>query len=104
MSITVTSVLTSDNTDVLSGTQLDQVPQGGLFAVILASTQNDTEVTIQLGADTLVNARPVPLRANGVPDASNDPSYLVPSPGGVRPVINVNITTSAIVYCIVAFE
>lgn len=101
--ITVTSVLTSDNTDVLAGTQLDQVPSPGIFQVLAASTQNDTEITITLGKDTIIATRRLPQRSNGVPNDSDDRAFIIASPGGVRPVININIVTAATVYVITDF-
>ncbi len=101
--ITVTQFLTADSNDVLTGTQLDQVPLPGTFSVLAASTVNDTEITISLGQDTYIDAQPLPLRANGVPEAAEDYSQVTQSPGGVRPVIQINIVTAATVMIIIQF-
>lgn len=97
------TVLTASNTDVLAGTQLDQVPGPGTFLVIAASSVVDSTIGIILGTDTYVNDRPLPLRANGVPNASDDVQLVVTSPGGVRPVINIVEVTAMTVYIIVVF-
>lgn len=95
--------MTASNTDVLAGTQLDQVPGPGLFLVMGASTVADSTIGITLGADTYVNDRPLPLRANGVPNAQDDVQLAVQSPGGVRPVINIVEVTAMTVFLIVVF-
>lgn len=79
------------------------MPGPGTFLVIAASTVNDSTISITLGADTYVDARPLPLRANGVPQASDDVQFVVASPGGVRPVIAIVEVTAMSAYLIVVF-
>lgn len=101
----VRTTLTADNTDVLAGTQLDQVPGPGVFTVFGASTVLDSAITITLGKDTLINAQPMPLRANGEPNINEDiPLAIIESGGGVRPVINVDEVTAMTAVLIVVFE
>ena len=103
--IQVRSNLTADNTDVLAGTQLDQVPGPGTFTIYAASTVLDSLITVSLGQDTLINAQPLTLRANGEPDILNDvPVASIESPGGVRPIINVDEQTAMTAGVIVVFE
>jgi len=99
------SNLIADNTDVLAGTQLDQVPGPGVFTIYGASTVLDSLITVSLGQDTLINAQPLTLRANGEPDLLSDvPVASVVSPGGVRPIINVNEQTAMTAVIIVVFD
>jgi len=101
--IQVTRVLAASNTDILAGTQLDQIPSSGTFVITGASTQNDGTINVSLGQAILVTAQPLPLRTNGVPDMSDDPSIAVPAMGGARPVIAYAEVTAASVYIIVQF-
>jgi len=103
--ILVRQVLSADNTDVLAGTQLDQVPNAGSFTVYGASTVLDSLVTISLGADTLINGQALPLRTNGEPSINADlPIAVIESPGGVRPVINIDEVTAMSATIVVLFE
>jgi len=103
--ILVRQNLTADNTDVLAGTQLDQVPSAGQFAVYGASTVLDSLVTISLGDLTIINAQAMPLRANGEPNINEDvPLAVLDTPGGVRPVINIDEQTAATMVLIIIFE
>lgn len=103
--IIVRQVLAADNTDVLAGTQLDQVPGPGIFTVWGASTVADSLITITLGQDTLINAQALPLRTSGEPSLNEDvPVAIIDSPGGVRPVINVDENTAMSATIVVVFE
>lgn len=102
--IQVNSVLGATNLDVLAGTQLDQVPGPGVFSIWAASTVNDSTMSVTLGADTLINAAPLPLRVSGVPNLDEDVPVLVSSPGGVRPVISVTEVSAMSSYVIVVFK
>jgi len=105
MMIEVRQVLAADNTDVLAGTQLDQVPGPGTFTVYGASTVLDSLITISLGQDTLINAQALPLRTNGEPSVNEDaPIAIIESPGGVRPVLNVDEQTAMSATILVIFE
>lgn len=103
--ILVRQVLAADNTDVLAGTQLDQVPQAGTFTIWAASTVLDTLLTVSLGSDFLINAQALPLRTNGEPNINEDvPVAVLDSPGGVRPVLNINEQTAMSATIMVLFE
>lgn len=95
--ITVLQTITADATDLLAGTQLDQIPEAGMFQIIAASTQADTLLSVTLGGDVIISNQAVPLRTAGVPDMSDDPAMVIASPGGSRPVIAVDIVTAATV-------
>lgn len=102
--IQVNALLAATNTDVLAGTQLDQVPRPGMFRIWAASTVNDSTISVTLGQDTLINSVVLPLRANGVPDIDSDVPIQVPSPGGVRPVISIVEVTAMSALIIVVFQ
>lgn len=102
--IQVNQLLAATDLDVLAGTQLDQVPRPGVFRVWAASTVGDSTMSVTLGADTLINGQVLPLRANGVPDIDADVPILVPSPGGVRPVVSVTEVTAMTAMVIVVFQ
>lgn len=105
MMIEVRQVLIADNTDVLAGTQLDQVPTPGSFTIYGASTVLDSLITVSLGQDTIINAQALPLRTNGEPSLNEDaPIAVIDSPGGVRPVINVDEQTAMSATILVLFE
>jgi len=103
--IEVVQALTATNTDVLAGTQLDQVPGPGIFTIYAASTVADGTVTVSLGQDTLINAQVLLLRVSGNPNINEDvPIAEVSSPGGVRPVINYTEVTAATAVFVTVFE
>lgn len=103
--IQVRQVLAADNTDILAGTQLDQVPRSGSFTIYAASTVLDSLVTVSLGPDTIINAQALPLRTNGEPSLNEDaPIAVIDSPGGVRPVINVDEQTAMSATFVVIYE
>jgi len=93
--ITDEQVLTASNTDVLSGTQLDQPGVPGVYTIWLASTVGDTTVSITLGGRTLTSGAVVILRANSEIRENEDPFFQVLSRTGGRPVINVVEVTAA---------
>lgn len=103
--IVVRQSITADNTDVLAGTQLDQVPLPGKFTIWAASTVLDSLLTVSLGEITLINAQALPLRTNGEPNVNEDiPLAEIDSPGGARPVLNYNEQTAATVVIQVVYE
>ncbi len=103
--IQVRQVIAADNTDVLAGTQLDQVPLPGTFTIYGASTVLDSLVTVSLGQDTIINAQALPLRTNGEPSLNEDaPIALIESRGGVRPIINVDEQTAMSATFVVIYE
>jgi len=101
--IRVTQVLAASDTDVLAGTQLDQIPEAGEFAIIGASTQNDGTLNVSLGQALLIQAQALPLRVSGVPDLSDDPVMSLRAGPGARPVIAYVEVTAASVFLIIEF-
>ena len=101
--ITVESVITADNADFLSGTQLDQPGVPGVYTIWAASTVGDTEITITLGGRTLASAAIITLRANSEIRENEDTFFQMLSPTGGRPVININVVTAASVRVRVKF-
>jgi len=92
--ISVWTLLTATVADFLAGSQLDQVPGAGTFQILGASTVGDSTITVLLAQETLIDAQPLPLRANGVPLASDDPIIEIATSGGVRPIITVTEVTA----------
>jgi hypothetical protein len=92
--ITDEQTLTSTDSDVLAGTQLDQPGVPGVYTTWVASTVGDTTVTISLGGRTIVNGAVVVLRANSEIRENEDTYFQVLSKTGGRPVISVTETTA----------
>ena len=101
--IQVESTLTADNTDFLAATQLDQPGVPGVYTIWGASTVGDTEITITQSGRTLINAGILTLRANSEIRENEDPFWQSLSTTGGRPVININVVTSAVVRVRVKF-
>lgn len=102
--VTVLRVFTADNNDILDGTELEAAPGAGEYHVWAASTQNDTTVTVRRGGDTLISARAVPQRTNGMVLQSDDPPMAVmPVGSNDRLLIQVDIVTAATCQVIVQF-
>lgn len=101
--VTVESTLTADNTDFLSGTQLDQPGVPGVYTIWAASTVGDTEISVTLGGRTLVSSAIVVLRANSEIRENEDSFFQMLSITGGRPVININVVTAATVRIRVKF-
>lgn len=93
--ITVESTGTADDNDFLSGSDLDNIPEGGLLVVNIASTQDDTliEITGPGGAPVVRNQAAV-LRANAE-IALDDPDFVVGVSQGGHYIIAVNVQTAA---------
>lgn len=85
----------ADNSDILAGTQLDQPGVPGVYTVWVASTVNDTLVTISLGGEQITTGTPVVLRAGPEIRENEDPFFQMLSRTGGRPVININVQTAA---------
>lgn len=85
----------ADNSDILAGTQLDQPGVAGVYTVWVASTVNDTLVTISLGGEQITTGTPVVLRAGPEIRENEDPFFQMLSRTGGRPVININVQTAA---------
>jgi len=96
--ISVNRFITADDTDALANTDLAQIPGSGLLVIYIASTQNDTQVTV-----TGPNIEPagrlirVVQRTNGVPNMSDDEPFVLPVSQGGKYVLNVDIVTAATV-------
>jgi len=101
--ITVETTVTSDQSDFLAGTQLDQPGVPGVYTIWLASTVGDTEVSVTLGGRTLVSGATVVLRANSEIREDEDNFFQMLSVTGGRPLININVVTAAIVRVRVKF-
>jgi len=101
--ITVEDTIAADNADFLAGTQLDQPGSAGVYTIWLASTVGDTLVSITLGGQTLTSNAVVTLRANSEIRENEDTFFQMLAVGTGRPVINVNIVTSAVVRIRVKF-
>lgn len=85
----------ADNSDILAGTQLDQPGVAGVYTVWVASTVNDTLLTISLGGEQVTTGTPVVLRAGPEIRENEDPFFQMLSRTGGRPVININVQTAA---------
>lgn len=94
--ITDEQTLSATNTDVLSGTQLDQPGVPGVYTVWLASTVGDTTVSISLGGRSITSGAVVILRANSEIRENEDPYFQILSRTGGRPVINVTEVTAMV--------
>jgi len=94
--ITDEQVLTANNVDVLSGTQLDQPGVFGVYTVWAASDQVDSTITISLGGRTVVNGAIMVQRAVSEIRENEDPFYQLLSRTGGRPVISITETTAAV--------
>ena len=101
--ITVEQTETSDNNDLLAGTQLDQPGVPGVYTIWAASTVGDTEISVTLGGRTLVSGAIVVLRANSEIRENEDTFFQMLSSTGGRPIININVVTAAIVRVRVKF-
>lgn len=101
--ITVENTLAADNSDFLSGSQLDQPGVPGVYTIWAASTVGDTEISVTLGGRTLVSGANVVLRANSEIRENEDTFFQMLSVTGGRPVININVVTAAVVRIRVKF-
>ncbi len=96
--IIVEQVFTVDNTDVLANTDLANIPEAGGLSVLVASTQNDSLLTITgPGSEPVVRDQAIILRANAEIRMDEDPHYEVPVSQGGRYVIAVDVVTAATV-------
>lgn len=102
--IIVTQTMTADNTDVLAGTDLANIPEAGVLMIRAASTVIDSLITITgPGSEPVTRNTPIILRANAEVRERDDPAYQVPVSQGGRYVINVNIQTAATVRVIAIY-
>jgi len=87
---------TSANTDRLAGTDLENAPSPGVVDIWVASSLGTAIVTIVAGGENIVRAQSVPLRANGVPQMSDDPpTAQILVTGGEKIVVNVGGTVGS---------
>lgn len=102
--ITFTRVDTVTIADLLDGTELEAAPGDGEYQIWGASTQNDTTYKVKRGPDTVIDARKIPLRTNGMVNQSDDPVLAVLEVmSGDRLLITVTVVTAATVQSIVQF-
>lgn len=103
--IIVSSTITADNTDVLSGTDLANIPSDGQLDIFLASTQNDTLYSITgPGNEPIARTQKMQLRTNGMPILSDDlPLTLLVTQGG-HYIVNIDIVTAATVNLIAIYR
>ena len=103
--IVVSKTITADNSDILANTDFANIPANGQLDIFLASTQNDTVVTITGPAnEPIIRGQTLQLRSNGMPLLSDDiPFSLLVTQGG-HYVINIDIVTGATVNVIVIFR
>lgn len=94
--IVVEVVGTADDTDLLAGTDLANIPTFGVLAVYAASTQNDTTITITgPGGEPVVRGQPMTLRANGEIRQEADPTYPMAATQGGHYVVAIDVVTAA---------
>lgn len=95
--IVVEQVISADDADVLSGTDLDNVPMAGVLIVQAVSTQADTLINITgPGSEPVVRNQALVLRANSEIQ-EDDPDYAVGVTQGGHYIIDVNVQTAATV-------
>lgn len=103
--IVVSATITADNTDVLSGTDLANIPGDGQLDIFAASTQNDTTMTITgPGNEPLIRSQKLQLRSNGMPILSDDLPYTLLVSQGGHYVINIDVVTAATVNILAVFR
>lgn len=93
--ITVEEVIAASDTDFLAGTQLDQPGVPGVYTCWVASTQDDTTLTISLGGRTIVSSAAAVNRANAEIRENEDPFFQVLALTAGRPVISIVEVTAA---------
>lgn len=94
--IAVRSVLTASNTDVLNGTDLENIPEAGVVAVLAASSQADGTLTITgRNFEVPVRAIPLPLRTNGQPSQQDDLPVAFVVPTGGKVILDYTEVTAA---------
>jgi len=102
--IAVRRFLTADDTDLLAGTDLDNVPVGTNMFIYGASTQIDTTMTLTVpGIQAPLNANPLVVRAG--PELRQDEdllvAFFVDQNGHVVVAIDV-VTAATVVILVVA--
>jgi len=86
---------TADNTDALSGTDLENIPAGGQLDIFGTSTAIDTLMTITgPGQQPIVRARPLQQKTTAYNSLQDDVPFSVPVSQGGHYVIDINIQTA----------
>jgi len=94
--IVVEVVLTADNADLLAGSDLESIPQGGILTIYAASTQNDTLITVTgPNMQAVVRAMPMLLRAVAEIRQDSDVPYVVPVARAGKYIVNIDVVTAA---------
>lgn len=94
--IIVSSTVTADNTDLLAATDLANIPRDGQLDIFIASTQNDTTLTITgPGVEAPIRTQKLQLRTNGMPLLSDDLPISIPVTQGAHYILNLDIVTAA---------
>lgn len=96
--IVVETVLSADNADVLSGSDLESIPQNARIVVFASSTQQDTLISIT-GPNIvqLVDNQAVTMRANGEILQNEDVPYSFTAQRAGRYIIAIDVVTAATV-------
>lgn len=101
--IIVESTLTADDTDFLSGSDLDNIPRAGVVIVQGVSTQADTLIEVTgPGNEPVVRSQALVLRANSE-ILEDDPDYVMGVTQGGHYTVSINVQTAATVRCRVTF-
>lgn len=94
--------VSADNPDVLSGTDLDEMPFAGTLILYGASTQNDTGVTVTapsfgpMGVGAPLRVGPMKLRGNAEIRTNEDPPMAIfPIAAGQHATVNIDVVTAA---------
>ena len=96
--IVVEVVLTADNADLLAGSDLESIPQGGVLTVYGASTQADTTITVTgPNMQAVVRAMPLTLRASSEIRQDSDVPFVVPVARAGKYIVNIDVVTAATV-------
>jgi len=93
---------TADNTDVLAGTDLAEVPFAGMMIIYGAATQNDHTLTVtapsiggSMGVGAPLRAGPLKLRANAEIRSDEDPPMATfPISEGQSATLNLDVVTA----------
>lgn len=103
--IVVTAVISADNTDALSSTDLSNIPDDGQLDLFIASTQNDTVFSVTgPGQEPIARLIKVQLRTNGMPSLQDDIPYSIPVVAGGHYVVNIDIVTAATVNLVAMYR
>lgn len=103
--IIVQKTFTADNTDLLSGTDLANIPGAGQLDIYIVSTQLDTVISITgPGSEPILRLQQLTQRTNGQPILSDDVPYSVPVIQGGKYILNLDVVTAATVGLIAIYR